>query len=383
MRLTVINKGNALDPTELEILGEVGPRPAGVAPLSESAASDLLRQFFETVAEHPGVYRLETARDERGVMGGRFGWKRTDEPPRPKPAAPPAGGGPAESTLPEDVRQAMIDRLAWARQQQQVITSTIAEQDPTKLRNLIWYVAPIGIVKVGGKVAKATGLVESTEGMVSTAGRAERLAAEAKRSRLTKIRAAAKERYVEDTVRDVERVELETEVVARPPETPPVKVDPRVRGYAHEDVALKFGDVRATPAWFKTIDGYVVDSAAKSYTYIQGERTIIVFERPNVVSHKSTTITDPQRLSDKINRDIDSLRGFNRYRRGNIEIEGVGRRRLVFTVDEEAALESGNVRTLEWWRRNLNDVDFDWYVSRGTEMIPGPKYIRALGLPEY
>ena len=31
----------------------------------------------------------------------------------------------------------------------------------------------------------------------------------------------------------------------------------------------------------------------------------------------------------------------------------------------------------------LRDVDFDWYVSRGTEMIPGPKYIKALGLPEY
>jgi len=56
---------------------------------------------------------------------------------------------------------------------------------------------------------------------------------------------------------------------------------------------------------------------------------------------------------------------------------------LVFTIDEEAALETENVNTLESWRKNLSDIDFDWYVSRGTEMIPGPKYMKDLGLPEY
>jgi len=56
---------------------------------------------------------------------------------------------------------------------------------------------------------------------------------------------------------------------------------------------------------------------------------------------------------------------------------------LVFTIDEEAALETENVNTLESWRKNLSDIDFDWYVSRGTDMIPGPKYMKDLGLPEY
>jgi hypothetical protein len=157
-------------------------------------------------------------------------------------------------------------------------------------------------------------------------------------------------------------------------------VDPRVRGYAHEDVVLKFGDVRATPNWFRTIDGYVVDSAARTYSYVDEGRTVLVYERPNIVSHKSTTITDPKRLSAKIVNDLDALRGFNRYRRENIEIVGAGQRRLVFTIDEEAALTTENVETLEWWRRNLSDVQFEWYVSRGTEMIPGPQFAESLRL---
>jgi Domain of unknown function (DUF4157) len=384
IRIILANKGNALDPTEMEKLGEAGPRPMGVAPLSESAAADLLRNFIKTVVQYPGVWKVEVARDERGVMGGRLRWEKLAGPPGPAPApAPAAADASPASVVPEEVRQAMVDRLAWARQLQQIITSTIAEQDPTKLKNLIWYIAPVGIVKVGTKAAKATGLVESTEGMVSTARRAERLSVEAKQARLAKIRAAAEERYVEETIRDVETAESETEVVARPPETPPVKVDPRVRGYAHEDVVLQFGDVRATPAWFKTIDGYVVDSAARSYTYVEGERTIIVYERPNIISHKSTAITDPHQLDKKIMQDIDALRGFKGYRSGDIEIKGAGQRRLVFTVDEEALLETENVYTLESWRKNLRDIDFDWYVSRGTEMIPGPRYIKLLGLPEY
>ncbi len=381
IRFVVVNKGNALDPTEMEKFGKSGPRPAGVGPLSEAAAADLLRYVIDLVVQYPGEYRIEVTRDDRGVMD-RLRWEKLAGPPVPAAAAPRVAASP-DSTVPDEVKQAMADRLAWARREQQVITSTIADQDPTKLKNLIWYVAPVAIVKAGATAGKATGVIESTEGMVSTARRAERLAAEAKQTRLAKIRAVAEERYVEGTIRDVETVESETQVVNRPPETPPVKVDPRVRGYAHEDVALKFGDVRSTPSWFKTIDGYVVDSASKTYTYAEGERTIIVYERPNVVSHKSTTITDPQRLEEKIIKDIDALRGFNHYRLGNIEIDGVGARRLVFTIDEEAALETENVNTLESWRKNLSDIDFDWYVSRGTEMIPGPKYMQALGLPEY
>lgn len=382
LRLTVVNRGTALDPTVREVVGESGPRPAGLATLTETAAADVLRDFIENVVARPGVYELETGRDTRGVMGGRYRWNRVGNSPVRTPVPGPAVAVDPDSTIPDEVKQAMHDRQAWARQQQQVIASTIAEQDPTKLRNLVWYLAPFAMVKTVSKVGKATGMIESTEGMVSTAGRAERLAAEAKQARLAKIRAMAQERYVEGTARDVEIAEAESEVVARPPETPPVRVDPRVRGFAHEDVVLKFGDVRATPNWFRTIDGYVADSAARTYSYVEDGRTILVYERPDIVSHKSTTITDPQRLNAKIIKDLDGLRGFNRYRRENIEIVGAGRRRLVFTIDEEAALTGENVETLESWRRNLSDVQFEWYVSRGSEMVPGPQFVRALRLLE-
>ena len=278
-------------------------------------------------------------------------WKKIGD--APVAAALPLRGplcGQEDDTLPDDVRQAKRDRIALAKLQQDVIVSTIhgAGSDQAEEYGLVC-----------GPVRRRQGRRESGKGNRhdrvhrrdrSTAGRAGRLKAEAKQARLAKIRAAAKEKYVEDTIQEVETLEAETRVVTRPPEMPPVKVIHASGATRMKMSSWKFGDVRSTPAWFKTIDGYVVDSAAKSSHYVDRERTILVYERPAVLSHKSTTITNPTRLNRKLIEDIDSLRGFKGYRLGNIEIQGAGARRLVFTIDEEAALQTQNVHLLESWR---------------------------------
>jgi Domain of unknown function (DUF4157) len=205
-------------------------------------------------------------------------------------------------------------------------------------------------------------------------------------ARLALIRDMAEARYVENTVAEVDTLEANVaDVDNLPPETPLVRAEDRARGFAHEDrfFNLRRFDYRATPSWFKTIDGYEVDSAAKTYTYAEGEETILVYEKPNVISHKSTRITDPVALSSKIEADINDLRAFKGYRKGNIEVAGAGQRRLVVTIDEQALLERENVLMLESFRKNMRDIDFEWYVSKGTRMIPGHEYMQQLGLPEY
>jgi hypothetical protein len=211
-----------------------------------------------------------------------------------------------------------------------------------------------------------------------------REAGDFRRERLGRIRQRAEEEYEEGTVRNVERTESGEEATNVPPDKAAIKVDPRVRGYGHEDAALAslYPDYRPTPSWFKTIDGFDPATGILGKPKHIGEKTVLVYEHPNVISHKSTTVTDPIALEKKIAGDTGALRSFNGYRLGNVEIEGVGARKLILTFDEEATLGKDTIQVVENWRKNAKGLKFEWYVHRGDEFIPGPEYIKMSGLPD-
>jgi hypothetical protein len=85
--------------------------------------------------------------------------------------------------------------------------------------------------------------------------------------------------------------------------TEPVRVEPRARGFAIEDRILSEKGYSGLPDYFPSIDGYKADP--NRIKRIKGWRTI---EADEVVSVKSTKITNAKDLKEKISKDLDKIK---------------------------------------------------------------------------
>ncbi len=165
-----------------------------------------------------------------------------------------------------------------------------------------------------------------------------------------------------------------------PPEKPEVPVVPTTRGFAVEDFHLdrvgyqslrKGGSVRA-------IDGI---RGGDVEVITRGGQVIRRYTRPDAVSVKSTTITDPEALTDKVIPELDALRGRYEYARGGIEINGLGQRRydLVFEEGAFAKFTKETLTTLAELRQRAGSIVFRWYINVGGHEFYGPDYLKAQG----
>lgn len=359
----VKNNGRLLSVQSKEV--NLEPAPASStqrsAPLSEADAARLLGPIIEHVLGWAGTHTIVLGRDEFGVIRVM---KFTHDRPRETAEKPPMETPSTNQPSGDEAEIAAMDPRRIYKEVNKVGVSQIRDEAKWQI---IGSVLPVGILVTAPRVAK--------------------LAKVAKAARHKKIKQLATERYADDVIRQVDEAEEVADAASSgvAPREHIIPVDPRVRGFAHEDLILEMKrfEYKGLPNWFKSIDYIELGTARKSYTYVDGGQTIKVYENPNIVSHKSTRITEPSALHKKIAGDIDALRGFQSHRRGGVEVVGAGQRKLIVTVDEDVVLNSRNVDTFEFWRKNARDFDFEWYVIRGNRPQLGPSYMRELGLPDY
>jgi hypothetical protein len=163
-----------------------------------------------------------------------------------------------------------------------------------------------------------------------------------------------------------------------PPASPPVRVDPRARGYAVEDRrmdTLKLESYEPLPDWFKTHDAI---RGGEVKTITERGQTIKVIKRPDAISIKSTSITEPAALTKKVTADIERLRGGFEYTRGGVRVEGVRNRRLDLIFEEGANITRETISTIERLQREAGSVRLRWFVVKGTTIYPGPQYFREV-----
>lgn len=165
-----------------------------------------------------------------------------------------------------------------------------------------------------------------------------------------------------------------------PPEKPQVQVPGPVRGFAIEDVHLdrvgyqslrKAGPVRGIDG----IRGGDVEVVSR------GGEVIRRYTRPDGVSVKSTNITDPAKLSQKVTGELGVLRGRYEYKGGGIEIDGLGQRRydLVFEEGAFGKFTKETLSALDSLKQAAGSIVFRWYINVGGQEFYGPDYLRAQG----
>ena len=163
----------------------------------------------------------------------------------------------------------------------------------------------------------------------------------------------------------------------------PVKADPRARGYAIEDRHIRTLEAEEgyerLPDWFKTHDAV---RGGTRQTVTENGREIIVINRPDAISIKSTSITDPGRLTAKVTEDLDRLRGGFEHTRGGVRVEGVRRRRLDLIFEEGSQVTPETVRTVRNLQRTAGSIKLEWYVTKSDRIIPGDDFITSMRLTE-
>ena len=168
-----------------------------------------------------------------------------------------------------------------------------------------------------------------------------------------------------------------------PPEKPQVDVPPMVRGFAVEDFHLdRVGYQSLRKAGAVTgIDG--IRGGAVEIVPGAGEM-IMRYKRPDAVSVKSTTITDPAGLTRKVTGELGALRGRYRYKGKGIEIDGLGRRSydLVFEEGAFSKFTKGTLDTLANLKTAAGSIIFRWYVIIGGHEYYGPDYLKLSKGPE-
>jgi hypothetical protein len=180
-RFTVEFDGRILTPTRGDLVGpQVQPdhdclRKPGTAGFSEARAAHVVRGDLDNLVRlrQPRVLEIYYC-----FAAGLQMQKFTIEAPAPPP--PPSRPGVSPDEL---LAEEIAHYKAWYTFAQKTIVEGLAEHDPTKPKNLVWTAATV-LVPIGmAKFAKSMNLIESTEGMVSTAGRVQRADAVAKEVR--------------------------------------------------------------------------------------------------------------------------------------------------------------------------------------------------------
>jgi hypothetical protein len=218
---------------------------------------------------------------------------------------------------------------------------------------------------VGGEVElKNPAGVDPTKGPVASAGKAPGGGGTGKRPSRQSIEGgrSAAERPVSE--------------VHVPPDRPPVRVDPRARGYAIEDLhmdSIEREGFERLPDWFKTHDAF---KGGTTRYVTEGGKRIRVVKGADALSIKSTQITEPAALTEKVTEDLNKLRGRFEHTRGGVRLEGVKTRRLDLIFEEGSDITKRTVQTVEQLQRDAGSVQMNWYVIKYGDKIPGPKYLK-------
>ena len=159
-----------------------------------------------------------------------------------------------------------------------------------------------------------------------------------------------------------------------PPDRPPVRVDPRARGYAIEDLhmdALEAEGFERLPDWFKTHDAF---KGGEETLVTEAGKQIRVIKGADAISIKSTQITEPEALTVKVTEDLDKLRGRFGYTREGLRLENIKGRRLDLIFEEGSDVTKATVGTIEKLQRDAGSIKLKWYVMKYGEKVPGPKW---------
>ena len=160
-----------------------------------------------------------------------------------------------------------------------------------------------------------------------------------------------------------------------PPDQPPVYVEPRVRGYAIEDAhmsTLRNQGYSKTPDWFKSIDAY---RGGQTRWIRENGKLIEEVVRPDIVSVKSTQVTNPRALTDKVTGDLDVLRGRFFAKKGDFQISGAAERRLDLIFEEGTNVTRETVGTMNELQRAAGSIKLNWWVYRSGYKVPAAEFI--------
>ncbi len=166
-----------------------------------------------------------------------------------------------------------------------------------------------------------------------------------------------------------------------PSGTEPVGVEPRARGYAIEDAhleKLRGNGWEGLPDWFPRIDGVRGGNVRR---VSRAGKQAKVIEGADVLSIKSTWITDPAKLKDKIQEFLDLLKP-NKYSNGEVFVKSIKSKNLhlVFEQGFLDKIDKEVIKALKEMERTAQKlrINFEWYVipSNG-QIIRGPDFFKA------
>lgn len=121
------------------------------------------------------------------------------------------------------------------------------------------------------------------------------------------------------------------------------------------------------------------------YTWsIGGGKRVKVYTRPDVVSIKSTEITELTRLQQKVTADLDALRSFKVYEGGGVRVVGASEKRLALIFEEGVGATLADSRPLQQLLADLEKqakpLKFDWFVMSAGKKVRGQEFLERLKL---
>jgi hypothetical protein len=166
-----------------------------------------------------------------------------------------------------------------------------------------------------------------------------------------------------------------------PPDDPPVKVDPRVRGYVIEDIHLRDLFLSSghdkLPDYFKGIDA--VRGPSRLVRTAKG--FVKLYRNVEGVSVKSTKITDPAGLLAYAKKAyIKPLRGAYDYTLKGVRVHGLSKKvlHLIFEEGVSPNITKGTVRTIKEIARlaNQDDIEFRWYAFQSGRKVDSVEFLK-------
>jgi hypothetical protein len=148
---TIGNNGRALDPYSFEAVGDQQARPSGIAELSPQSAAAELQNSMDTIAEHPGKWRVTVLRDPRsGAMHFKSIERIEGAAPPPAPASQP--GRQLTESEQFERETGVVDPRRINQRLHDVGVQALKQANPFSLKNLPYTIAgvivPIGAMKL-------------------------------------------------------------------------------------------------------------------------------------------------------------------------------------------------------------------------------------------